>query len=228
MATAAAGTTMAILVSRCVAMRAVQDALNPNWRNVSGGPSAKSIVTGWQEAHPTGTQRECESETGLCHATVSRWWDKYFTFHVVKRWRESHHRGTKAACKRDTGLSYPTIRKWWDCPIGAEETPFTAIIDYRENYPNADPTDAARSLHLPLSMVAKAFEKIDTSKKFSGVSEKIMNSRLYENYQDTIEMIMAMKRVSYEVAEKIVQQMLGMDADMIASYFSDIKNTGTT
>ena len=47
-------------------------------------------------------------------------------------------------------------------------------------------------------------------------------------YQDTIEMIMAMKRVSYEVAEKIVQQMLGMDADMIASYFPDINNTGTT
>lgn len=211
-----------------IAMRAVQDALNPNWRNVAGGPSAKSMVAGWQEAHPTGTQRECEAETGLCHATVSRWWDKYFTFHVVKRWRETHHRGTKSACKQDTGLSYPTIRKWWDCPIGSEETPFTAIIDYRENYPNADPTDAARSLHLPLSMVAKAFEKIDTSKKFKGVSKKIMNRRFYENYQDTIEMIMAMKRVSYETAEKIVQQMLGMDADMIDSYFPDKNNAGTT
>lgn len=200
-----------------------QERQGTDWRDGNGRPSAQNIVSAWQSSHPAGTQRDCEVETGLCHSTVSKWWDKYITFHVVKRWRESHPHGEKAMCRKDTGLSYPTIRKWWDCPIDAEDTPFSAIIDYRENYPTSDPADAARDLHLPLSIVTKAFTKIDNVKQYAEVSDKIHTDRFYENYQDTIELIMALKKVSYEDAVTAVNELLGMNSDTIAALFP--KNT---
>ena len=193
-----------------------QNRIGTVWRNVNGRPAAKATVSDWQEAHPTGTQRECESETGLCHTTVSRWWDKYFTFHVVKRWRETHPLGGKSACQRDTGFSYPTIRKWWDCPIDADDTPFHAILDYRENHPASEPADAARDLHLPFSMTSKAFAKMDAMKQYAEASDKIPTDRFYENYQEIIEMIMTLKKVSYEEAVIAVDELLGMNSGQIA------------
>ena len=187
------------------------------WRNVNGRPDAKKIVSDWQSAHPTGIQRECSAETGLCHATVSKWWDKYFSFRLVKKWKESHPCGEKSACQRDTGLSYPTIRKWWDCPIDSEQTPFSAIVEYRQLYPSADPTDTARSLHLPICMVRSAFSKIDRQQKYAEISERIHNNRFLEDYQDTIALIMTLKNVSYEEARELVNQMLGLDSDEIAN-----------
>lgn len=84
------------------------------WRNTDGRPSAEQIVKEWQAAHPSGSQKGCESETGLCHATVSKWWKRSVPCEIIREWKKLHPSGSKSECKADTGLSYPTIRKWWD------------------------------------------------------------------------------------------------------------------
>ena len=95
-------------------MRAVQATVNPNWRNTDGRPSAEQIIKEWQVAHPNGKQKECEAETGLCHATVSKWWQRLDPFEIIREWKKLHPNGSKSECHESTGLSYPTIRKWWD------------------------------------------------------------------------------------------------------------------
>lgn len=84
------------------------------WQNTDGRPSAEQAVKEWQAMHPSGFQKDCEAETGLCHATVSKWWKRPVPFEIIREWKELHPNGSKSECKADTGLSYPTIRKWWD------------------------------------------------------------------------------------------------------------------
>lgn len=97
-----------------IVMRAVQNALNPNWRNTDGRPSNEKRVSEWCEKHPHGTRQECAADLGITERTVRRWWPQDSCWLVVYEWRLRNPDGRKAACIRDTGLSKPTVYKWWD------------------------------------------------------------------------------------------------------------------
>lgn len=55
-------------------MRAIQNVVNPNWREGNGRPDKLSVVTEWRSEHLEGTKAECIRETGLSKPTVYRWW----------------------------------------------------------------------------------------------------------------------------------------------------------
>lgn len=55
-------------------MRAIQDVVNPGWRDGNGRPSKKQIVYNWLDEHPLGKKIECERDTGLSRHTVLKWW----------------------------------------------------------------------------------------------------------------------------------------------------------
>ena len=57
-------------------MRAIQDVVNPNWRDGNGRPSKKQIVYDWLYAHPFGSKSECKADTGLTYPTIRKWWDE--------------------------------------------------------------------------------------------------------------------------------------------------------
>jgi hypothetical protein len=60
-------------------MRAIQDVVNPNWRNKDGRPKGSGTaavkVYDWRKQHPDGRKIDCERETGLSRPTVLKWWD---------------------------------------------------------------------------------------------------------------------------------------------------------
>lgn len=55
-------------------MRAIQDVVNPNWREGNGRPSKKQLVYEWIQKHPFGKKIECEREIGVSRHTVLKWW----------------------------------------------------------------------------------------------------------------------------------------------------------
>lgn len=55
-------------------MRAIQNVVNPDWRNKEGRPTKKHIILEWQEKNPMGTKYQCIKETGLDKKTVYKWW----------------------------------------------------------------------------------------------------------------------------------------------------------
>lgn len=57
-------------------MRAIQDVVNPDWRDGNGRPSKKQIVYEWVNDHPFGKKIECERDTGLSRHTVLKWWNE--------------------------------------------------------------------------------------------------------------------------------------------------------
>lgn len=97
-----------------IAMRAVQQALNPDWRNTAGRPTNEQKVTEWRENNPNGTRQECAADLGISGKTVRRWWGKAENCTVVHAWRKAHPDGKKAECVRETGLTKPTVYRWWD------------------------------------------------------------------------------------------------------------------
>ena len=56
-------------------MRAIQEVVNPDWREGNGRKSAQEQVKEWQAANPTGTKSQCKTETGLTYPTIRRWWN---------------------------------------------------------------------------------------------------------------------------------------------------------
>ena len=59
-------------------MRAIQQVVNPNWRENSphsGRNSKKEVVHQWQRQHPEGRKIDCERDTGLSRHTVLKWWE---------------------------------------------------------------------------------------------------------------------------------------------------------
>lgn len=61
--------------------RAVQKIDYPNgeWRNKNGRPTAEQIVVEWQRNNPGGRKADCIRETGLCKATVYKWFSNSST-----------------------------------------------------------------------------------------------------------------------------------------------------
>ena len=60
-------------------MRAIQQVVNPNWRDNSphsGRKPKKDIVFQWRRDNPDGKKIECSRETGLHINTVYKWWDQ--------------------------------------------------------------------------------------------------------------------------------------------------------
>lgn len=57
-------------------MRAIQDVVNPDWRDGNGRPIKKQIVYDWLHSHPLGRKSECKSDTGLSYPTIRKWWDE--------------------------------------------------------------------------------------------------------------------------------------------------------
>ena len=55
-------------------MRAIQQVVNPEWRNKEGRPTQEQTVREWQELHPSGKPKNCILETGLSKNTVYKWW----------------------------------------------------------------------------------------------------------------------------------------------------------
>lgn len=55
-------------------MRAIQNVVNPNWREGNGRPSAEHIVQEWQKNNPQGSKSACKSETKLSYPTIRKWW----------------------------------------------------------------------------------------------------------------------------------------------------------
>lgn len=55
-------------------MRAIQQVVNPEWRNKEGRPTQEQTVREWQALHPDGRKADCIRETGLAKHTVYRWW----------------------------------------------------------------------------------------------------------------------------------------------------------
>jgi hypothetical protein len=64
----------------CEVMRAIQNVVNPGWRDGNGRPqgsgTAQQKVFQWRQAHPGGRKIDCERDTGLSRPTVLKWWDK--------------------------------------------------------------------------------------------------------------------------------------------------------
>ena len=60
-------------------MRAVQNVVNPNWREGKGRPSgsgtAQQTVFAWRQEHPEGRKVDCQRDTGLDPKTIRKWWD---------------------------------------------------------------------------------------------------------------------------------------------------------
>ena len=56
--------------------RAIQNVVNPNWREGNGRPSAKQIVIEWKQAHPEGKKVDCHRDTGLDPKTIRKWWNE--------------------------------------------------------------------------------------------------------------------------------------------------------
>ncbi len=60
-------------------MRAVQNVVNPNWREGNGRPSgsgtAQQTVFAWRQEHPEGRKVDCQRDTGLDPKTIRKWWD---------------------------------------------------------------------------------------------------------------------------------------------------------
>ena len=59
--------------------RAIRQVLG-SYENVgrpAGSGTKEQVVREWQNAHPDGTKRECEKETGLSRHTVLRWWGNH-------------------------------------------------------------------------------------------------------------------------------------------------------
>ena len=56
-------------------LRAIQNVVNPNWRNMNGSPIKQQIVLEWKLHHPNGRKIDCERDTGLSRHTVLKWWD---------------------------------------------------------------------------------------------------------------------------------------------------------
>lgn len=59
----------------CEVMRAIQNVVNPKWREGNGRPSAEQTVREWRIAHPDGKKADCIRETGLSKPTVYKWWN---------------------------------------------------------------------------------------------------------------------------------------------------------
>lgn len=55
-------------------MRAVQEVVNPNWRDGNGRKSKEQVVKEWCKLHPDGKKADCIRETGLSKPTVYKWW----------------------------------------------------------------------------------------------------------------------------------------------------------
>ena len=131
-----------------IAMRAVQDALNPNWRNTDGRPSNKKRVAEWCEMHSNGTRQECAADLGISERTVRRLWTQDSCRLVVYEWRLRNPDGRKSACIRDTGLSKPTVYKWWD--YDPEQEAAEASASAEAEFPKAfDGIDPAWHTELP-------------------------------------------------------------------------------
>lgn len=56
-------------------MRAIQQVVNPDWREGNGRKSKKEIVEWWQKRNPKGRKIDCIRETGLSKPTVYKWWN---------------------------------------------------------------------------------------------------------------------------------------------------------
>ena len=57
-------------------MRAIQNVVNPNWREGNGRPTAERTVLEWRQQHPEGRKVDCIRETGLTKPTVYKWWNQ--------------------------------------------------------------------------------------------------------------------------------------------------------
>lgn len=57
-------------------MRAIQNVVNPNWREGNGRPTAEQTVMEWRQEHPEGTKKECKDSTGLSYPTIRKWWNR--------------------------------------------------------------------------------------------------------------------------------------------------------
>lgn len=58
-------------------MRAIQQVVNPNWRDNSphsGRKKKGELVHEWQQLHPEGKKIDCSRDTGLHINTVYKWW----------------------------------------------------------------------------------------------------------------------------------------------------------
>ena len=55
-------------------MRAIQNVVNPNWRDGNGRPDKSHLVGVWRICNIEGTKADCIRETGLSKNTVYRWW----------------------------------------------------------------------------------------------------------------------------------------------------------
>lgn len=57
-------------------MRAIQNVVNPNWREGNGRPTAERTVLKWRQGHPDGSKKECKDSTGLSYPTIRKWWNR--------------------------------------------------------------------------------------------------------------------------------------------------------
>ena len=60
-------------------MRAIQEVVNPNWRDNSphsGRKPKQEIVLRWRKDNPDGKPKECIEQTGLNKNTVYKWWNQ--------------------------------------------------------------------------------------------------------------------------------------------------------
>ena len=55
-------------------MRAIQNIINPNWRNNNGRKSKEYIVKEYRKNNPTAKKIECYRDTGLSRVTIDKYW----------------------------------------------------------------------------------------------------------------------------------------------------------
>lgn len=64
-------------------MRAIQNVINPDWRQGNGRPSKRDIVMAYRQEHPKATKTDCKNDTGLTYPTIRKYWDDC---DIIKNW----------------------------------------------------------------------------------------------------------------------------------------------
>ncbi|MEE9094463.1 hypothetical protein VXM79_07625, partial [Helicobacter pylori] len=55
-------------------IRALQQAINPTWRQGNGRHNKQSEIFLWRINNPQGKKIDCHRELGLSRPTIDKWW----------------------------------------------------------------------------------------------------------------------------------------------------------
>ena len=134
----------------------------------------KEIVREWKERNPEGTYAKCAAETGLCMATIGKWWriideeagiKRATPRELVENWRAQNPEGLRVECAADVGLCTETVGKWWriiDEETGYKKKTSRDIVEeWRKRNPNGTRAECMSEVNLPDWTVRRLWRILD-------------------------------------------------------------------